>query len=85
VLDDRPLRVGDALTFFYPSTEWEMDQPFDCCCGAEGGRCMGIIKGAKFLQHEELAGYWLNEHIVEMLNRRITIGKESEDQSHGLP
>jgi hypothetical protein len=78
VLDERPLRVGDALTFFYPSTEWEMDQPFECRCGAEGGRCMGTIKGAKFLQDEELTRYWLNEHIVEMLTRQITIGKESE-------
>lgn len=20
------------VTFFYPSTEWELDQPFECCC-----------------------------------------------------
>jgi hypothetical protein len=25
----RGLREGDELTFFYPSTEWEMSQPFD--------------------------------------------------------
>ena len=22
------------VTFFYPSTEWLVDQPFDCTCGA---------------------------------------------------
>ena len=22
------------VTFFYPSTEWELDQPFECRCGS---------------------------------------------------
>jgi hypothetical protein len=79
VLDGRPLRVGDALTFFYPSTEWEMDQPFDCHCGAEGGLCMGNIKGAKFIRDEDLTGYWLNEHIVELLTKRMATGKKGKD------
>ncbi|KAG0228217.1 hypothetical protein BGX31_006681, partial [Mortierella sp. GBA43] len=29
------IKKGDSLTFFYPSSEWEMDQPFPCWCGAE--------------------------------------------------
>jgi hypothetical protein len=24
-----------VLEFFYPSTEWNMSQPFDCSCGAK--------------------------------------------------
>ena len=28
-----PLQEGDEITFFYPSTEWEMAQPFVCNCG----------------------------------------------------
>lgn len=24
----RPISIGDELSFFYPSTEWEMDAPF---------------------------------------------------------
>ena len=27
------------LTFFYPSTEWRMEQGFECACGEEG--CLG--------------------------------------------
>ena len=27
--------AGGELTFFYPSTEWEMEQPFQCWCGAK--------------------------------------------------
>lgn len=27
------LKAGEAITFFYPSTEWDMAQGFDCACG----------------------------------------------------
>ncbi|KAI0343117.1 hypothetical protein BDW22DRAFT_1356694 [Trametopsis cervina] len=30
----RTIAEGDEITFFYPSTEWEMSQPFACHCGA---------------------------------------------------
>ncbi|KAB8242433.1 hypothetical protein BDV35DRAFT_366204 [Aspergillus flavus] len=46
VSDDRPLTVGDELTFFYPSTEWTMVQPFQCGCGAGLRRCLGRVAGA---------------------------------------
>lgn len=68
VVDDRPLKEGEPVTFFYPSTEWEMDQPFQCNCGA--GNCKGWIDGAKKMSREELQGYWLNDHIVELLKER---------------
>lgn len=29
------LTKGQDITFFYPSTEWDMAQGFDCTCGAE--------------------------------------------------
>lgn len=34
IIARRDLFPGDELTFFYPVTEWEMDQPFDCFCTA---------------------------------------------------
>jgi hypothetical protein len=59
-----------SVTFFYPSTEWEMAQPFKCKCGAAVRNplpsfqeliiipaiqtCLGIIKGAAYLSVEEL-------------------------------
>lgn len=70
VVDDRPLKKGDALTFFYPSTEWEMDQPFNCTCGAGGDVCNGLISGAKTMPMDKLGRYWLNPHIEEMLRER---------------
>lgn len=30
----RGLAEGQDITFFYPSTEWDMAQGFDCACGA---------------------------------------------------
>ncbi|KAL4895175.1 hypothetical protein BDV59DRAFT_211962 [Aspergillus ambiguus] len=68
VVQNRDLRKGDHLTFFYPSSEWEMDQPFQCNCGAEA--CKGVIDGAKSMKTEDLSGYWLNPHIEEMLKER---------------
>jgi len=65
----RGLQVGDELTFFYPSTEWDMAQPFDCLCGAP--TCRGRISGAKAMGEQgQLDGTWLNGHIREMLEER---------------
>ncbi|KAI4705660.1 hypothetical protein J4E81_000544 [Alternaria sp. BMP 2799] len=62
------LKEGDELTFFYPSTEWSMAQPFECLCKTEA--CAGEIKGARDMSREVLGRYWLNKHIEEMLAER---------------
>lgn len=59
------LRPGDELTFFYPSTEWDMAQPFSCFCGTPS--CRGRISGARNMSHDQLAGLWLNGHIWDLL------------------
>jgi hypothetical protein len=64
----RDLTVGEPLTFWYPSTEWEMAQPFACTCGAK--ECKGRISGASDMSVEVLGQYWLNEHIEELLAER---------------
>ena len=61
----RPLRVGDKLTFFYPSTEWTMAQPFECRCGSAG--CLGVIRGAGEMGRGRMGGCWLNGFVEEML------------------
>ncbi|KAF2399491.1 hypothetical protein EJ06DRAFT_531031 [Trichodelitschia bisporula] len=70
--EGRALRKGDSLTFFYPSTEWDMAQPFECSCGAE--KCLGWIHGAKDIDEQVLGRYYLNEHIVRMLKSRAGEG-----------
>jgi hypothetical protein len=56
------LKEGEAATFFYPSTEWDMAQGFKCSCGSK--KCLGEIRGAKYLTIEQLEERGLvNEHI----------------------
>ncbi|ORY64357.1 uncharacterized protein BCR38DRAFT_434889 [Pseudomassariella vexata] len=62
------LQQGEELTFFYPSTEWEMAQPFDCLCGKP--TCRGRISGAKDMAQNQLEGLWLNGHIRELLEEK---------------
>ncbi|KAI8977126.1 hypothetical protein BDF20DRAFT_546367 [Mycotypha africana] len=60
----KDIKKGDDLTFFYPSTEWEMSQPFDCWCGAE--KCVGKVAGAKNLPVDVLRLYKLSPHIIQL-------------------
>ncbi len=62
----RDLAVGEELTFFYPSTEWVMDRPFICLCGAQG--CVRLVAGAKHLSVETLGRYYINQHIQEAIS-----------------
>lgn len=67
------LQIGQELTFFYPSTEWDMAQRFDCFCNSIS--CKGLISGAKYMRKEQLEGMYLNPHIRELLDEK----KLSED------
>jgi hypothetical protein len=60
-----PIREGDELTFFYPSTEWAMSEAFECHCGS--AHCHGRIQGAAYLSDETLKTYHLAEHIRDLL------------------
>lgn len=71
----RGLQAGDALTFFYPSTEWDMQQGFNCQCGEK--ECLGMIKGAKHLKREQLdAQEWINPHILKLKDEQRGLTKE---------
>ncbi|KAJ3028022.1 UNVERIFIED_CONTAM: hypothetical protein HDU68_002605 [Siphonaria sp. JEL0065] len=64
----KPILPGDAITFFYPSTEWEMNQPFECWCGSP--KCLKHVKGAKFMTTQELDQFAMSRHIREMVKER---------------
>jgi hypothetical protein len=67
------LNRPSPVTFFYPSTEWEMKQLFKCNCGAHVSsffsymrqspvltllkNCLGTIKGASVLSTEDLRSH----------------------------
>ena len=60
----RTIEAGDQLRYFYPSTEWEMAEPFECFCGAAA--CLRLIEGASRLSAEVHERYELAPHIREM-------------------
>ncbi|PWN94018.1 hypothetical protein FA10DRAFT_264613 [Acaromyces ingoldii] len=60
----RDIHEGDVLEFFYPSTEWDMSQPFACSCGAKN--CLSSISGAKHIPSDVLASYVVNDHIKRL-------------------
>lgn len=59
----RDIAPGDELTYFYPSTEWDLAQPFVCLCGAP--ECIRLVVGAKYLPLDVLGRYFINQHIRE--------------------
>lgn len=64
-ISTRQIEEGDELTFFYPSTEWEMDRAFQCNCKSKN--CIGLIQGAKYLSEKTLSKYRLSEFIEQKL------------------
>jgi len=71
----KDLQKDDELSFFYPSTEWKMDQPFDCYCGASC--CQGKIQGAFYLSKEALSKYRLTDFIQQQLANKYSMSKSA--------
>ncbi len=64
----KEIQPGDELLFFYPSTEWDMAQPFDCFCGTT--QCMHRIQGAAHLTDEQAMHYRLTQFIQQKIQNR---------------
>ncbi len=75
VIAQKRIAEGDEMTFFYPSTEWSMVQPFKCFCGT--ARCLGEIKGAAHISPEILSGYQLTRFIQQQLHDRSSKEKRA--------
>ena len=61
----KDIKPGDEFTFFYPSTEWDMAQPFECMCGSKC--CLKHISGAAHMDPEILKNYKLTTFIQQQL------------------
>ena len=64
----REIQTAEEMTFFYPSTEWEMTQTFGCYCGS--AHCIGEIRGAAFLSEDVWKRYRLTDFIQQQLAKR---------------
>ncbi len=62
----KPIFPGDQFTFFYPSAEWNMAQPFACRCGS--ANCIGEITGASQLPEALLYRYRFTDFIRSKLD-----------------
>ena len=49
----RAIMENDEVTFNYNTTEYDMAAPFACQCGTV--RCVGVVRGARHLDAEQLA------------------------------
>lgn len=76
------IKAGDELSFFYPSTEWNMAQGFDCFCGTP--TCRGRIDGAGNMKPEQLEGVFLNSYIREMLEGKKAPKSEKNGLGHAV-
>jgi hypothetical protein len=65
----RDVEAGEELTFFYPSTEWDMHHPFVCRCAAP--QCVRVVAGAKYLSADVLGRYFVNPHIRALLLQAV--------------
>lgn len=66
IISLRQIEKGEEITFFYPSTEWKMTEPFKCRCGSEN--CLNNIEGAVALSKDILTKYRLNRYIIEKIS-----------------
>ncbi len=64
----KEIGFDEEMTFFYPSTEWEMTQSFNCYCGTAA--CLGDIRGAAFLSEEALKQHRFTDFIQQQLAKR---------------
>jgi hypothetical protein len=64
----RDIAPEEELRFFYPSAEWDMDQPFQCSCGSE--LCVGDVKGAKYLDTEAKKRYRFTDFIKSKIGAK---------------
>lgn len=65
------MQPGDEFSFFYPSTEWEMAQPFVCNCGS--AVCIQLINGASHLSVETLSKYKLTDFIRQQVRLKLSL------------
>jgi hypothetical protein len=61
----KSIQEGEEFTFFYPSSEWDMDQAFQCNCGSAA--CIGLIKGAQHLPSSLIKNYRFTDFIEQKL------------------
>lgn len=63
VIARRDIEAGEAVTFNYNTTEYDMAEPFRCNC--QSAMCVGIVRGARHLTpgQRALVEDWLADYL----------------------
>ncbi|HEY6797530.1 MAG TPA: SET domain-containing protein-lysine N-methyltransferase [Kineosporiaceae bacterium] len=71
----RPLAPGQEVSFDYHTTEYELAESFSCHCGSP--RCLGQIRGFRFLAAEDRQRLrpWVADHLLD--------GRDDPEDSRG--
>jgi hypothetical protein len=64
VIAIRDIAEGDAVTFDYNTTEYDMAEPFRCRC--RSAHCVGMVRGARHLTPVQRArvARWLPDYLI---------------------
>jgi hypothetical protein len=63
VIARRDIAAGEAVTFNYNTTEYDMAEPFHCHC--DSALCVGMVRGARYLTagQRALIENWLADYL----------------------
>ena len=63
VIANRDIAAGEAITFNYNTTEYELAEPFRCHC--DSALCVGLVRGARYLTPNQraLIEDWLADYL----------------------
>ena len=63
MLAERDIAAGEAITFNYNTTEYELAEPFRCHC--DSALCVGLVRGARYLTPNQraLIEDWLADYL----------------------
>jgi hypothetical protein len=64
----KEISAKDQLCFFYPSTELDMAQPFECRCGSNN--CLQTIRGALHVPIDLLLKYKLTDFVQREIGKK---------------
>ncbi|MCX7067858.1 MAG: SET domain-containing protein-lysine N-methyltransferase [Methylococcales bacterium] len=64
----KEIAKNEEISFFYPSTEWSMSQPFKCLCNSRS--CLGMIQGAAHLENNVVINYRFSDYIQKKLYQK---------------
>jgi len=69
------ISAGEAITYHYSTSEWDMKEKFRCRCGSES--CLGTINGAKYLKPKDLET--ISPYLSPFLLSKISIASMTPD------